>query len=171
MLLSLIAAISENNVIGAGNSLVWKLRDDTAFFMRTTLGHTVIMGRKTFDSMGKPLRDRCNLVISRNSHLRLPGAEVFTSLAAAIQASNAPENVKNLKNSEIFVIGGEAIYQEALPLANRLYVTRVHANVQGDAFFPEVDWKDWEVVSSREAQADSRNEFAATYLVFERRKT
>jgi len=171
MLLSLIAAVSENNVIGAGNSLVWKLRDDTAFFMRTTLGHTVIMGRKTFDSMGKPLRDRRNLIISQNSHLVIPGAEVFTSLAAAIEASNASGNVEDLKNSDIFVIGGEAIYREALPLANRVYMTRIHSHVEGDAFFPEVDWKDWEVVSSREAEADSRNEFAATYVVFQRRKT
>jgi dihydrofolate reductase len=127
-------------VIGGGNALLWHIREDLRRFKRITTGHPVVMGRKTFESMGRALPLRCNVVISRQKDYAAPGCEVVASLEAAI-APFAPEE-------EVFIIGGAEIYRQALPLADRLYITWVDADFEGDTFFPEFDPARWEEVSS-----------------------
>ncbi len=160
MILSLLAAASENNVLGKDNALVWHLGDDFAFFKKKTLEHTVIMGRKTFDSMGKPLPKRRNIVISRNDTLKIPGAEVKNTLVAALETCKG--------ENEVFLIGGAELYQLAMPLANVIYLTRVHTIIDGDAYFPEIDPDIFKLVHSDNHVADSRNDYGYTFLTYER---
>ena len=135
MQLSLIVAYAQNRVIGRDNTLPWKLPSDLAHFKRTTLGHPIIMGRKTWESLGRPLPGRRNIVISRDANYPAQGAQCVTSLAQAIAA------VQDLE--EAFVIGGAQIYQEALPLAQQVIATEVLAPVEGDAFFAPLDKTQW----------------------------
>jgi dihydrofolate reductase len=135
-MIALVAAIAENGVIGRDNGLPWHIPEDLKHFKMLTLGKPVIMGRKTFDSIGKPLKDRTNIVISRNKNLRLEGAEVVTSLAKALARASE-------LSPDIMIIGGAQIYAEALPKADRLYLTYVHTNVEGDTFFPSFDPANW----------------------------
>jgi dihydrofolate reductase len=139
MQLSLIVAYAQNNVIGRDNTLPWKLPSDLAHFKRTTLGHPVIMGRKTWESLGRPLPGRRNIVISSNPHYAAPGAQCVTSLTRAIEAIQDVE--------QAFVIGGAQIYQEALPLAQQVIATEVQAHIEGDAFFAPLDKKHWIEIS------------------------
>jgi dihydrofolate reductase len=156
----MIAAASENDVIGKDNALVWNLPTDTAYFKKTTLHHTIIMGRKTFDSMGKPLPKRRNLIVTRNKDFKAPGAEVFLSLPEAIRACDpAAEN---------FIIGGGELYREGLEFADRIYLTRVHTHVSGDSHFPRLDPILWKEMSRDERKADPENSLDFTFLVFER---
>ncbi|MBE7423969.1 MAG: dihydrofolate reductase [Zoogloeaceae bacterium] len=134
--LSLIAAIAANGVIGAGNALPWRLPEDLRRFRALTLGHPVIMGRKTFESIGRPLPGRRNIVITRNREYQAAGCEVMVSLADALDACRDA-------GDEIFVIGGAQIYAEALPLAQRLYLTELKAEYPGDARFPQLDRAAW----------------------------
>jgi len=139
MKLSLIVAYAQNNVIGRDNTLPWKLPSDLAHFKRTTLGHPVIMGRKTWESLGRQLPGRRNIVISRNPHYAAQGAQCVTSLALAIEAVQDAE--------QAFIIGGAQIYQEALPLAQQVIATEVQAHIEGDAFFAPLDKKHWVEIS------------------------
>lgn len=140
MVLSVIVAIADNGVIGGGNELLWHIPDDLKRFKRVTSGHSVIMGRKTFESIGKPLPNRRNIVVTRNLEFFVVGVEVASSLATAL------EMTKN--EAEAFVIGGGEIYRQALPMASKLYITRVHAEYKGDTYFPEIDPKKWQLVYS-----------------------
>ena len=139
MPLSLIVAYAQNRTIGRENTLPWKLAGDLAHFKRTTLGHPIIMGRKTWDSLGRPLPGRRNIVISRDRSKAATGAEFVTSLDEAVKRL-AP-------NEHAFIIGGAQIYQQALPLADRVIATEVHAIVEGDAFFAALDPSQWKEVS------------------------
>jgi dihydrofolate reductase len=139
MQLTLIVAYAQNNVIGRDNTLPWKLPSDLAHFKRTTLGHPVIMGRKTWESLGRPLPGRRNIVISRNPLYEAPGAQCVGSLALAIEAVQDAE--------QAFVIGGAQIYQEALPFAQQVIATEVQAQIEGDAFFAPLDKKNWREIS------------------------
>ena len=143
MQLSLIVAYAQNRVIGRDNTLPWKLPSDLAHFKRTTLGHPIIMGRKTWESLGRPLPGRRNIVISRDAHYAAQGVECVTSLAQAIAS------VQDL--DEAFVIGGAQIYQEALPFAQQVIATEVLESVEGDAFFAPLDKGQW-IETSREPQ-------------------
>ncbi len=135
-IISLIAAVARQQAIGAHNTLPWRLPEDLRHFRATTTGHPVIMGRKTFDSLGRPLPDRTNIVITRNSELELPGCLIATSLAQAIRIAG--------ETQEIFVIGGAQIYAQAMPMANRLYLTEIDLDVpNADAWFPAVDPAEW----------------------------
>ena len=140
MTISLIAAVAANGVIGRGGALPWKLPGDLARFKRLTMGHPVIMGRPTFQSMGRPLPGRTNIVLSRDAHLRIPGCTVVHGAAEALQAASGSGA------DESFVIGGAEVYALFLPEAGRMYLTRVDANVDGDAAFPVVDWSQWVLV-------------------------
>ena len=142
MQLSLIVAYAQNRVIGRDNTLPWKLPSDLAHFKRTTLGHPIIMGRKTWESLGRPLPGRRNIVISRDANSPAQGAECVTSLAQAIAA------VQDLE--EAFVIGGAQIYQEALPFAQQVIATEVQESVEGDAFFAPLDKAQW-IEASRQS--------------------
>lgn len=144
--LAMIAALAENRVIGVDNRLPWHLPADLKHFKAMTLGKPVIMGRKTWDSLGRPLPGRLNLVVSRQADLQLEGAEVFTSLEAALERADAWAREEEAE--ELMLIGGAQLYSEALPQAERLYLTRVSLSPEGDAHFPEVEASRWRLASS-----------------------
>ncbi len=159
-LVTLIAAMAENRVIGRGGGLPWRLPDDMRHFKRLTVDHTVIMGRKTFDEIKRPLDNRRNVVITRNPDFRPHGATVVPSLAEAL-ALGATED-------EVFVIGGGEIYRLALPLADRLWLTVVHAEVVGDTTFPPFESDDWVLVSEEPHAADARHLHGFTIRRYDR---
>lgn len=131
MKISLIAAIGQNRELGKDNKLLWHIPEDFKRFKRITSNHTVIMGRKTYESIGHPLPNRTNIVITRNPSLKVPGCITVTSLSAALAEA------KNSGETEAFIIGGGQIYQESLPIADKLYLTVVNANFEADTFFPQ----------------------------------
>lgn len=149
--LCLIAALAENRVIGRDNQLPWHLPADLRHFKAHTLGKPVIMGRKTWDSLGRPLPGRLNLVVTRQADLQLEGAEVFTSLEAAL--ARADQWAREQGVAELMLIGGAQLYEQALPLARRLYLTRVALQPQGDAWFPPFDEAVWQCSEREEYQA------------------
>ena len=160
--LNIIVAASRNGAIGLDGRMPWHLPADLAYFKRTTMGHDVIMGRRTYESIGRPLPGRRNLVLSRHADLAIPGCEVFPSLEAALEAAA----------DGAFVIGGEAVYREAWPLADRLYLTRVHTHVDRfDASIPPVDPAEWRKVQATCRMADERNEFDLSFEVYLRART
>jgi dihydrofolate reductase len=153
--------MAENRVIGRGNEVPWHLPDDLRHFKELTTGHTVIMGRKTFDSIGRrPLARRRNIVLTRDPSLRPEGLEVVGTLARALELAAGEE--------EVFVAGGADIYRVALPIAHRIYLTVVHANVEGDVRFPEFDLADWRLTSLEHHQADHRHRYPFTFRLYER---
>lgn len=140
--LALIAAVADNGVIGCDNRLPWHLPADLKHFKAMTLGKPIIMGRKTWDSLGRPLPGRLNIVVSRQQGLQLPGAEVFDTLQAALQRAEAWAAAQSV--NELMLIGGGELYAQALPFAQRLYLTRVHTAPAGDAVFPEFSNAEWQ---------------------------
>ena len=169
MILSCIAAVAENGVIGKGNEIPWRLSEDLKRFKKLTVGHAIIMGRKTFESIGRPLPHRTSIVITRNVGFQAPGAVVVHSLDEAIRHAKRTRQLAE-GPPEAFVIGGEAIFREALPSCARLYLTRVHAEADGDVRFPEIDSAHWESLSEESRPADAKNDHAATFTVYERVK-
>lgn len=138
--LTIIAAVSKNGVIGKDGQLPWHIPEDLAHFKRETMGHAIIMGRKTWEEVGKPLPGRRNIVISRNPRLVLEGAEVTSSLEEAIAMAKTSD-------PSPFIIGGSKIYEAAIPLATRMLLTEVHREVEGDTWFPEFDRSEWREVA------------------------
>jgi dihydrofolate reductase len=164
MIISLIAAASTNNVIGKENKLVWHLPNDMKFFKNTTWGMPVIMGRKTYEALaGEPLPGRYNFVVTRNKDWDPHNAKVrwAPSLGQAVMLARGTDC------KESFVIGGGEIYAEAMPLADRIYLTRVHTVVDGDAFFPVIDEKTWEMVANLDFPADDKHAYAYSFQVWE----
>jgi dihydrofolate reductase len=158
-LVSLLVAAADNGVIGLDNRLPWHLPDDLRHFKALTLGKPILMGRKTFSSIGKPLPDRTNLVLTRAPEWRHPGVTAVRSLEEALElAAGAPELV---------VIGGAEVYRLALPLARRIYLTRVHTSVSGDTYLPELD-AGWREVARQSHPVDARHAHAMTFLTLER---
>jgi dihydrofolate reductase len=162
MKLSIIVAIGKNNEIGKGNELLCRLPTDLKHFKEITSGHPVVMGRKTFDSLPKgPLPNRRNIVISRSKDLKIEGAEVYASLDHAL--------IKLIDEIEVFIIGGAQIYAQALPVADRLYLTKIHAGFpEADAFFPEIDRKAWRELSRETFPPDEKNPYSFSFLEYER---
>lgn len=169
MIISLIAAASENNVIGARGNLPWKLPDDWKHFKELTSGHPIIMGRKTFASIGRPLPNRRNIVITHREGWSADGCDVVHSLDEAFRQALSFE-LSALSASELFIIGGGEIYRQALPRADRIYLTRVHAMVEGDVTFPALPPSEWREVNREEHPADERHQHPFTFLVYERIK-
>ena len=163
--LSLIAALGENRVIGVDNSMPWHLPADFKYFKATTLGKPIIMGRKTWDSLGRPLPGRLNLVVSRQTGLQLEGAEVFASLDAAVARAQAWAVEQGV--SEVMLMGGAQLYTQGLADADRLYLTRVGMSPEGDAWFPEFDQAQWTLVSN-EPHAAEEGKPAFSFEVWER---
>ena len=163
--LSLIAALGENRVIGVDNSMPWHLPADFKYFKATTLGKPIIMGRKTWDSLGRPLPGRLNLVVSRQTGLQLEGAEVFPSLEDAVARAQAWALEQGV--SEVMLIGGAQLYTQGLADADRLYLTRVGLSPEGDAWFPEFDQSQWTLVSN-EPHAAEDGKPAFSFEVWER---
>jgi dihydrofolate reductase len=164
MRLSLIWAMTRNRVIGRDNALPWRLPDEMRHFMHTTVGHPVIMGRKQFQSMSKPLPKRTNIVLSRNPRFSANGIVVARTLEEAMD--RAREIVGN--DGEAMVIGGAEIYALALPRADRLYFTLIDAEIDGDAYFPDFDESQWRETHREEHGADARHAYAFTIRVLDR---
>jgi dihydrofolate reductase len=162
-MISFIVAAAENNVIGKDNQLPWHLPSDMKYFKNQTWGMTVIMGRKSLESLGKPLQGRKNIVVTRNKDWRQEGTEVAHSINDAIDLA------KETGVNEIFIIGGAEIFKEAMPVANRIYLTRIHHYFDGDAYFPEVSDAEWSLVQSRSCDADEKNQYPHTFQVWERK--
>lgn len=162
MLVSAIVAVAKNNVIGKDNQIPWYLPADLAYFKRTTLGHHILMGRNSFRSIGRPLPKRTNVVITRDPYFAAEGVLVAHSIeeALAIAAANGEQ--------EAFIIGGGAIYQDSMHLLDRLYLTEVDTQAEGDVFFPEIDRAEWRETWQEAHQPDAKNEFAYTFRIFER---
>ncbi len=163
MQISLIVAASSNNAIGRANQLLWHLPNDMKFFKNTTWGMPVVMGRKTFESMGKALNGRTNIVITRQKDWQAEGVKVVDSLEAALVVA-ADADAK-----EIFVVGGGEIYSQAMSLCHRIYMTRVNTTIEGDTFFPEIRSTDWELLSELPFQADGKHPFSYSFQVWERK--
>lgn len=165
MRLSLIVAMSPARVIGREGDLPWRLSSDLQRFKRLTMGHHLIMGRTTYESIGRPLPGRTSLVLSRNEDFSIadPAVKVVGNLEQAQQVA------ESAGDTEAFVIGGGQIYQLALPHAERMYVTHVEAEVDGDAWFPEWNVTDWELISEESINADAKNEYSSMYRVYQRR--
>jgi dihydrofolate reductase len=166
MKLSVIVAVAENGVVGKNNALPWHIPADLQYFKRTTLGKPIVMGRKTFESIGRPLPGRTNIVISSNPVYSAQGVSVVSSLPDALELA---EKVALTDGAdELMVIGGATVYEAAVPLADRLYVTEIHAKVAGDAYLSPVDWSNW-VESSREQHtALEPNPYDFSFVVYER---
>ena len=160
MKVSLIVAASENNAIGKNNQLLWHLPNDLKFFKNTTWGMSVIMGRKTFDAVNKPLPGRFNIVITRQEDWQANGVLVAKDLQDALQKATET----NCK--EIFIIGGGEIYKQSMEIANKIYLTRVHANIDGDTFFPVLDENKWQLTSNQDFAADEKHAFAYSFQVW-----
>ena len=161
MKISIIVAAAENGVIGKDNQLLWKLSSDLKRFKNTTTGHYILLGRKTFESIGKPLPNRTSLIISRNFQCDFENCFVFATINDAIVYS-AQNN-----QDEIFVIGGGEIYKQIMPLTNTIHLTIVHTEIDGDTYF-EYDDSNWKVLHTEFIPKDEKNEFDSTYVVLER---
>lgn len=162
MIISIIAAMANHRVIGINNSLPWKLPSDMKWFRQHTLGKPIVMGRKTFESFGgRTLPDRPNIIITRDTNYQVEGAIVTHSIDEALQAAGDAD--------EVMIIGGASFYEQMLPKANRMYLTFVHADIEGDAWFPEYDESDWNVIKKIDIKADDKNPHDHSFVIFERK--
>jgi len=162
MIVSLIAAVSDNGVIGMDGSIPWRLPADLKLFKQITLGHTLILGRKTYQSIGRPLPGRKMVVLTRQPNFTAPGCQIAPSLKQALDTARADGE------TEAFIGGGEVVYAHALPLADRIYLSRVHAVVAGDTFFPAFDKASWQVSKSQQYPKQSGQEYDFTFEILDR---
>ncbi len=160
--ISIIVAIAKNNGIGKDNHLLCRIPADLKRFKQITLGHTVIMGKNTYLSLpGGPLKNRRNLVITDNPGDRFEGCEMVLSVEAALDRCD--------KDRENFIIGGASVYRQFLPLASRLYLTLIHKDFEADAFFPEIDYREWTIISREMPEDDLQQEFSYEFIVLQRK--
>jgi len=159
MIVSAVVATSENHVIGKDNKLLWYLPNDLKHFKEITAGHTVIMGRKTYESVGKPLPRRRNIIITRQQ-ITIEGCEVVNSIEAALALCEG--------EPEVFIVGGAEIYRQSLHLTDRIYLTIVHKNFEGDSLFPELNKNEWKEVSHEDHQPDEKNFLPYSFIMLER---
>ena len=164
--LAVIVAAAENGVIGCDNTLPWHLPEDLRYFRQVTLGKPIVMGRKTFESIGRPLPGRSNIVISRNAEFAAEGVQVVVSLDEALAL--AADIAVTDGAAEVVIIGGAQIYRAAIPLADRLYITEVHAAVEGDALLPDIDWLQWVEVGRERFPAVDANPYDYSFVVYDR---
>ncbi len=165
MKISIIVAIADNGVIGRDNELPWRLSADLQRFKALTMGHHLLLGRKTFEAIGRPLPGREMIVVSRGTPELPDGVHLASSILDGI------ERARSYAEEELFVAGGASIYAVTLTDCDRVYLTRVHDDVDGDVLFPAVDWSLWDEVSRQEIPADERNEYATTFTVYDRTAT
>lgn len=162
MKISMIAAMTEDRVIGIKNTLPWKLPNDMKWFRQNTMGKPIVMGRKTFESFGaKPLPGRINIIITRDENYQALDSIVVHSIDEALKAAGDVE--------EVMIIGGASFYEQMLPKADRLYLTFVHAELKGDAWFPEIDNNDWNKVEKINHKKDDKNQYAHSFIVLDRK--
>ena len=187
MIISLIAAVAENNVIGKDNNLPWHLPTDMKYFRDTTMGHCVIMGRKNYDSIPlkyRPLDGRINIVVTRQKDFKADGCIVVNSVEEALKEAEAPSNTPNggelagvlsplrgdKEGLEVFIIGGADIYKQTIDIADKVYYTKIHHSFEGDAFFPMIDKNKWKLISKKDIDADAKNKFPFSFCVYEKIK-
>ncbi len=159
MYITIVVAIAQNYAIGKNNQLLWHLPKDLKHFKDITAGHTVIMGRKTFDSVGKPLPKRRNIIITRQA-LTIEGCEVVNSLQAAINLCKTEE--------EVMIVGGAEIYKQAMQITNRIYLTIVHHAFDADTFFPEIDYTLWKETAREDHETDEQHQFSYSFITLEK---
>jgi len=157
--ITIVVAIASNYAIGKNNQLLWHLPKDLKHFKDVTSGGTVIMGRKTFDSVGRPLPKRRNIVITRKP-VSIEGCEVVSSIDAAIALCKTEE--------EVFIVGGAEIYRQTMPMVNRIYLTIVHHSFDADTFFPEIDYKEWKELEREDHETDEKHQFPYSFITLER---
>jgi len=162
MTISIIAAVGNNRVIGNKNSLPWHLPADMEYFRKNTFGKPIIMGSKTFESIGKSLPSRKNIILSDDIDYKAPSCLVVHSIEEALKEAEG--------NDEVMIVGGASIYKQFLPLANRMYLTFIHHNFEGDSFFPEYDLREWKEIKRIDNQADKNNPYPYSFVVFEKIK-
>lgn len=162
MKLSIIVAVAENGVIGHNNQLIWHLPEDLKMFKRLTSGHPIIMGRKTFESIGKPLPNRTSIIITKNPEFQIEGCITVHSLEEAIEAAN------EIEENEAFIIGGAEIYRLALPFVDTIYLTEVHHSFEGDTFFPAIDKDIWEEVNRTDHDVDEKHLYKYSFVELEK---
>ncbi|MDP4266250.1 MAG: dihydrofolate reductase [Bacteroidota bacterium] len=158
MSISLIVATGDNNVIGLNNQLLWHLPADLKRFKSITMGHHIIMGRKTFESIGKPLPGRTNVIISGQENFNAENCIVVNTIEDALKISE--------HDDEIFIIGGEQIYKQTIDIADKIYLTRVYTDISGDVFFPEIDLKHWKVASCEYFEKDNKNIYNYSFFIY-----
>lgn len=163
--ISLIVAASENNAIGKDNQLLWNLPIDLKFFKNTTWGMPVVMGRKSFESMGKALNGRPNFVITKNKDWKAEGASVSSTIEDALK------DAESANCREIFITGGGEIYKQSMELADKIYMTRIHTQAEGDTHFPEIDESKWQMEHVTEIKADEKNKFDMSFQTWIRRQS
>lgn len=159
-MISIIVAIAKNGVIGDKNTLLWHLREDMIHFRTITSGHPVVMGRKTYDSIGRPLPKRTNVVITRDTELQIEGCTMAHSLTEAVEMFDSSE--------EVFIIGGAQIYNQAMPIADRLYLTIIDKEYEGDSSFPEIDYNSWRQISCEKFERGEEFEYPFSFTTLER---
>jgi len=157
-MITIIAAIANNNALGKDNQLIWHLPADLKRFKKVTLGHHIIMGRKTFESLGKPLPNRTTIIITRNKEYKQEGCIVVNSLVEAIKAAKDDENP--------YILGGAEIYKQALSIADKLDLTFVHHSFDADAFFPEIDFNNWIETSREDFKSDEKNKYDYSFVTY-----
>lgn len=167
MRISLIVALSENHVIGRNNKLPWYLPNDLKYFKQVTMGLPIVMGRKTFESIGKPLPGRTNIVVTRNNDWSADGVRVAHSLEEAFELAESIAEIDG--REELMIIGGDQIYQSALPLVDRMYLTEVHAHVDGDAYFPKFEPAEWCEIGREDFEAVEPNPYDYSFVVYDRK--
>ena len=160
MRLSIVVAMDDNRLIGSKNQLPWHLPADLAYFKKLTTGKSILMGRKTYDSIGRPLPNRRNIVITRNSNISIPGCEVVSSIDHALELTK--------EDPEVMVIGGASLCEQLLPKINRLYITKIDGEFEGDVFFPKYDDFDWLEVSCESHPKDNSNAYSYKFIVLDR---
>ncbi|MCH1626378.1 dihydrofolate reductase [Ferdinandcohnia quinoae] len=160
-MISLLFAMDINRVIGKNNDLPWHLPADLAYFKKITMGHPIIMGRKTYESIGKPLPGRENIIITRDKEYQIDGCTVFHSIDEIVKMDNTV-------NQELFVIGGSEIFKGILPYSNRLYITEINEEFEGDTFFPEIQMNEWKLISKEKGKKDEKNPYDYFFLIYER---
>lgn len=158
--ISIVVAVAENGVIGRANGLPWRLPEDLKHFKAVTMGKPVLMGRRTYESIGRPLPGRRNIVLTRAADWSAPGVEVVHDLATALECAGAVP--------EAAVIGGAELFRQTLPLAQRIHLTRVHADIEGDTFMPPIDWSAWREVERTRREPDERNAHPMSFSTLER---
>ena len=162
-MLKILVAFDENRVIGKNNTLIWHLPADLKRFKTLTTGHVIVMGRKTFESIGKPLPNRTTIVISRQADLKIDGVIIAHSVEEAILKA------KSITREDIFIVGGAEIYTLSLPLADQILVTQLHDIFEGDAFFPEIPSASWEITEKERGITDEKNAYQFSYITYTRK--
>ena len=168
MIISMIAAVAANNVIGKDNDLVWRLPDDMKYFMETTRDHFVIMGRKNYESIPhkyRPLPNRVNIIITRQKDYQAPDCIVTNTMKEAL------DYAKEQDQEEVFIIGGGQVYKQSLPLVHKLYITEVHENFEGDTYFPEFDQRLWNEISRKHHPKDDKHQHEFDFVIYKRKPT